>query len=437
MPAPLHRNDRIDRLALAILAAAVLTPLLLWRQDFAALHWLGDEWDQLDQIEKHGFRAWTFGFFGENFSPLFKLVWGGATLLGGGSYFALVVLVWLLHAANAALLAAWMRQAGGGRTATATALVGFGLAACHVETLTWTVQLITVQGIFFFLAAGCWWSHREAAAGWDRRSLLLLAMLVGASTFSFARGALTGGALALATLLVPAAAGETSRARGTTLQLLTVCLVPALVLTALMTGFAPGNHHRLAESGLAAPAEYAAWYLGLNPFHRFFDFVVWGPHTAFILGIGKLVLFIAGWRLAGPRLRWMLAALLLFELGNAALLGIGRFHTGLGTTISSRYQYISLLCTMPFAGICLEGLIARVLPGRTGQAAGGVALVLALAVFCLRAWPGQVRPWADDSRRVRHLLAPGAGPVAEGAITGLEWIPNDRARELVRRYQLH
>ena len=51
-----------DRRGLWLLAALTFAPLGWCGRDFGDLFWFGDEWDQLDQISRHGFWTWTIGF---------------------------------------------------------------------------------------------------------------------------------------------------------------------------------------------------------------------------------------------------------------------------------------------------------------------------------------------------------------------------------------
>lgn len=427
-----------DRWGIPILAVGSLLPLFWCLPDFRALFWFGDEWDQLDQISTHGFAHWTLGFFGENFAPIFKLVWGSVALGSGGSYFALIVTVWLAHAVTVGLLGRWLRIAGFGCVGTAVAMIGFGFAAANVETLGWAVQLITVLGMLFFLAAGQWQQAREQGEGWNPRSLLVLGLLTALSSFSFVRGALTGLALTAATIWSLWAKRRGPGAWIARWKVALVCLLPGLLSAGLIAKFAGGNHQHLAAAGWAPPAEYATWYFLLNPLHRFLDVSTWGPHTTLVLGAGKIALLYAGWRLATPSQRGLLVPLLIFDLGNALLLGLGRHHTGLLTTTGSRYQYVSLLATVPFIAVLVDAALARV-----GSRRPLAALIMAGATggvswLALSPWPATMKSWADwRGRQGRQTLLVEPNPPATGAVPGIDFMPTTKAKELIERYRLH
>jgi hypothetical protein len=317
-------------------------------------------------------------------------------------------------------------------------MLTFGLAACNVETLGWTVQLITVQGMLFFLAAGCWLSAQRNGTPWTPGSTAILAGLVTCSTFSFVRGALTG--IALAAALGLAVVFDPSERAGWRHQfrLGLVCLIPALALAVLLGVFAPGNHHRLAEAGFLAPLNFAAWYFLLNPFHRLVDVSTWGPHTLVVIGGIKIVVLIQGWRLASRAQRQLLLPILLFELGNTALLGIGRYHTGLLAATSSRYQYIALICTLPFAGVCLEAVLRTLAAHPLTRIAVGTGVVIFCGVGAGINWPATLRIWSEERGRVpRQALLVDPHPPETGVVPGIDSIPTRRAKELIREFHLH
>lgn len=415
--------------------AAAFVPLLWCWHDFRALFWFGDEWDQLDQISRVGFWKWTIGAFGENFAPALKLTWGGVALATHGSYLALVIGVWAAHAACVVVLGRWLRQTGFTAASMAIVLAGFGLAATNIETLGWTIQLLTVQGMLFFVAAAQWQQHRDTT-GWSTRAYALFSGLILISTFSFARGALVGIVLSLAALAP--IRGTAPSARRSRVFVALIGFMAAAIAIGLVMTLAGGNQHHLAAAGIRAPAAYAAAYLSLNPFYDFTGLNDWSGHTAVLFGAMKLGILGLGWATASPTQRRLLWPLLLFDLGNAALLGIGRYHTGLGTVTSSRYQYISLLCTLPFVGAAFDGLLRRFSRTPSWAATIGVAGLIATILVAVSPWPGAMRDWADGrGRNTRHLIFVASAPPAEGAVPGIPNLPTQRARELAKRFTLH
>jgi hypothetical protein len=254
---------------LPVLAAVLsLFPLVWWAKDLRDLFWFGDEWDQLDQISSAGFWNWTLSCFGENFAPLFKLSWGGLALASGGSYFFVLCAVWCVHALCVFVLGRWLLRAGFSAFGTAAVLVVFGLAYSNIETLAWTIQLITIQGILFFMAAAYWHEAHDPQNRWTFSSIAVFALLVVLSTFSFVRGVLTGCTLAFTTVAALLARPKPDRKWRASLAVLAACLIPAAVFMTVMIRYAPGNHQHLAGAGLRQPAVFGLSYFLLGPVYK-------------------------------------------------------------------------------------------------------------------------------------------------------------------------
>jgi hypothetical protein len=126
-----------------------------------------------------------------------------------------------------------------------------------------------------------------------------------------------------------------------------------------------------------------------------------------------------------------------FDLGNAVLLGIGRYHTGLLATVGSRYQYASLLGIAPAAGFWLAWHWER-LPVSAAARRLSFAVVLALAAYCMcRQWSAGLDVFTatrgSDSRR---LLLVDKDP-SPNSVPGIPFLPMDRAKALIAKYDLH
>lgn len=436
-PPPTSRvADAWERLAPAALGALALLPLVWQRAAFAELFWFGDEWDLLSQIERVGFWAWTWQVFAENFVPVFKLLWGGSVFLFGGSYLALLVLMWLTHAVNTWLLGRVLRIHEFPGVAVAFTQLGFGLTAINLETLGWTVQWSAVLATTFLLLAlerqARHPTHLTASRARDHAGLMVLAA---GSALSFSRGVLTGAVLGLGALLAPAA-GETPgwwrRGRAAAL-----CLVPALATAGVILLFATGNHRHLGGH-VGDAANYGLWYFALNPFHRLLAVDSWGPHTLTLLGVGKLALLTGVLARTRGRPRHLLLLLLAYDLGNSALLGLGRYHTGVETAISSRYQYGALLAILPFAALAVDGLLRRLPPVlRRGRLVAAVVL-LGTGFLVVRPWAREAPAFAWGRGTVtRHLLLREPHPPAMGAVPGIAFMSTEQAKHLLRHYRLH
>lgn len=416
------------------LGAVALLPPLLLPGSFAQLFWFGDEWDLLDQIARSGFWAWTWQAFAENFVPLFKLLWFGLVALGGGDYRVMLGAMWLTHALNVALLGLLLREAGLRRFPTVLCLAVFGLTPTNMETLTWTVQWSAVLATTFFLWAA-WWllRHFSTSADWSWRHHGVLCALCAASALCFSRGVLTGAALA-AMACWPLAGRQLLAAWPSRLLTAVVCLAPAVAVALLITITQPGGNHRhlgVDDGRLLRMVEFAGWYFGINPFHRLLEFESWGWRTTLLLSLAKVSLLAWGFCRAGGGLRRIFGLLIILDLGNAALLGLGRYHTGLPAANSSRYQYAALICTLPFATFWLDYWLRRWPAAARGAVA---ALLIAMAV---RDWRTELGYFAyHRGQYTRQILVDPLTP-AEGAIPGIPFLGTARARELVELYNLH
>jgi hypothetical protein len=413
-------SDRWILLATGLLA---LAPFVAYHRMFGRLYWFGDEFDLIDQFDRLGFWHWMWLVFAENFVPLFKLLWGGAVFVFGGSYAAMLTIVWLTHAVNVALLGKLMRTCGFSWVAVLTAQAAFGLTKANLETLAWTVQWSAVLSLtFLLLALDCFFRspYGRSPIAWGA-----------ASALSFSRGVLTGALLALGCAWPGFRAGFLKRAAHAAAYLL-----PAIAVGFLITVLAAGNHQHMkgheAEAGV-----FALWYYCLNPAHYVLSVESWGPRTVTILGLCKFAL--AGWAILQSRgsQRLLIILMVAFDLGNAVLLGIGRYHTGLLAAGSSRYQYASLIGIVPAFGFWLSRQWER-LPGPGAlRNLAFAALLCVTSVFLIRQWPQELDPFTasrgSDSRRTL-LVDPFPAP---NSVPGIPGLPVEKAKALIAKYHLH
>src|SRR5712691_2498180 len=178
-----------------LMAFATLLPLLVFAGEFQKLYWFHDDWDMLDGASRLGLWRWVpQPFLGESVIPVSKLLSIAAVRLFGGSYFAMIALLFATHAANVWLYGEVLRRLQVPAIAIAFALGTFGLAWSNIETLLWFIQWTPVLAMTFFLAAWLWLVAREprGPAGIAGYTLLL-----GASALSSSRGIVSGLAAAL------------------------------------------------------------------------------------------------------------------------------------------------------------------------------------------------------------------------------------------------
>jgi hypothetical protein len=404
-----------------------LAPYALFHGMFARLFWFGDEFDMVDQIDTNGFWHWTFAAYGENFVPLFKVIWGSGVLAFGGSYSAMMAVVWLAHAVNVVILGRLMRACELPWVAVLLAQVVFGLTPATIETLAWSVQLSSMLSVTFLLLAldGFFRApFRYSPIAW-----------AAASALSFARGLLTGPVLSCASLWPNGALSTAPLPKRAGFAALYAA--PAVAIGVLMAVLAPSGNQGHMEGHWGEAAAFGAWYYFLNPAYHLLGVESWGPRTVVILGMLKVAL--VAWSLARSRGRMqaLLAVLAAFDLGNAVLLGIGRYQTGLLAAVSSRYQYAALVAILPAAGFLFARLLERLpAPGAIRRAAA--AAVLALFACCLcRQWGADLDVYSESrgtgTRRILIFQA-DPGPIA---VPGYPGFSTQRAKDLIAKYHLH
>jgi hypothetical protein len=157
-----------------------------------------------------------------------------------------------------------------------------------------------------------------------------------------------------------------------------------------------------------------------------------------LLGLLKLVVIALGLAVGRGRVRTLLALLLVYDVGNAGLLGAGRYHTGLLAALNSRYYYSSLLATLPFAGLLLARMMERFLPRETPRRLAAGVLLFCLAWHCLCGWPASLVPFvAWRGTEMRRLMQAPYTSAPDATVPALEFMHIERAKALQRAFNLH
>jgi hypothetical protein len=422
-PSPLCPSRRRESVILLLTGIAALGPYVLHRRLFLQMYWFGDEFDLVDQISRLGFWHWVWLAFAENFVPLFKVLWGGAVISFGGSYAAMIAIGWVVHALNVSLLGRLMRTCGLSWGPVLAAQVVFALSVANCETLAWSVQWSATLSVAFMLAGLDRAFSRPGIAAPLGYSL--------ASGLSFSRGVLSGPLIGCASFLrdkdtpFPRRLGKAA-----------LFLAPAAVVTGLIFAFAKGNQHSIGQH-LGEAATYGVWYFCLNPVHELLRVESWGWRTTAILGLAKVSLYVWSLLRSRGRTRELFIVLVLLDLANAVLLGIGRYHTGLPSTVSSRYQYAALVSFMPLAGFWLTTLWDRLPTSAVPRNAILGLLLAGLALFLCWQWPVDLVHFAEwRGTRSRRILFVDVNPGSQ-AVPGIPELPMDRAKALIAAYHLH
>ncbi len=414
-----------------------LLPYLIHRESFDTLVWFADDLYLVDQLAHLGFAKWLLAFFTESFVPVFKLLWGGLLLLCDGSYPAMIRALWLTHAFNTWLLGRLLARAGFGGSAVVLAQVVFALTPAHLESLGWSVQWSAVLAVTCLLAGLNWHeAHAPAAGRWSLRAHGPLVLLAALGAGCFARGVLTGGVFAFALLLSMVWQRDWAAWRPRAVPVL-ACLVPSLAVAATIMLFAHGNQRSMAGHWVEA-LKFGLTYLAYNPLYLLLGEPAIGSVPYHALAVLKVALVAGGLAVARGRARALLLVLLVYDLGNAVLLGVGRHGDNLYGALVQRYVYSALLCLLPFAGVLfsrgLEHLATR--PSRQRLAVAAVALLL--AGHFLRGWSGPLATfvgWRGTEMRA-HLAAPYTTDPA-AIVPALGFMHLERAKALQRAYNLH
>jgi hypothetical protein len=392
---------------------ASMLPLFLFWRSFHQLYFFHDDWELLSEAGRTGLWKWLFQpFLGESVIPVFKLLWLGAVRLFGGGYFAMICLLWATHLANC-LLFGWLLARFHARAAViAFAVLTFGLAWSNIETLGWSMQWSSQLALLFFLAAFHLLLLIPAGAlGVAGYTLCLLA-----SALSSTRGIVCGLALALFVLLM--AADWKPKIR-----LGMASVIPAVLVILAMIPFLARH---VGGWSLQESLQYGVYYFLLNPLYHLVSIhkETVGIGTLFFYGALKITALALGWRHAEKSLRPLLLVLMALDLANAVILGFGRHYTGLDTSVSSRYQYVSLFCFGPFAA----QLAAR--PKRLAQAAIFLVWIPLLAYPWRRHAPRWAE-WRGAEIRYRLVHDPDGAHFDPSSITA------GQARELEKIDHLH
>jgi hypothetical protein len=402
--------------AWAIIAGSSLVSIIplfaYWRQ-LSLLFFFHDDFLLLHELAGSSLLRWIFHpFAGESIIPLFKFLWIGAVWSFGGSYLALIVLQWLTHLSICLEFGWLLVRLRVPAAAAGFAVLTFGLASSNIETLAWSMQWNAQLNMLFFLLA--WHAlvtilERHTGIGW----YVWYAFCIFASSLCSSRGVVCGMMLGLFIVL----SGEGVRR----IRLCAISLAPTALLVLATWLFVPP--FRETQLGHFT---YSLNYLMLNPL---FPLVPTGrlPTSPMpIVFFGAVKLFVIGWAFykSDRRLYPFLATLVAFDMATAAALGYARTWTGLSTTVSSRYQYISLLVFGPMAGILVAGWRREFKV---------IVFVLWIWLLAYR-WGPSLDYWAIwRGTNIRIALArnPPNAPFDPSRLSTAE------ARKLVERFQLH
>ena len=406
-------------------ACASVLPLMFMWPKFCSLFWFEDDWALLDTLRSQGFFHWVLQPFDGIVAPVFKVVWYAAVRGWGGAYIGMISSLWICHAANTWLLTVLLLRIGLSPAGALIAALTFGISWSNIETLGWAAQLFQLTSLTMFLLAFKFMLDFAE----NNRHLILSCCFACASALCFARGILSGGLVLFWFVL----AGGRNFGRRWLWGLAAVLLAPEVVITAvhyLRDAQYSGN----PANNMFLIAQFASSYLFLNPLYILFSYPgkAVGLSALIIFGSIKISLIIFALSRSDRKTRNFLWTLLAFDLGNATLLGFGRYWTGLAASVSSRYQYVSLLCFAPFLVIAAGYLIRKFLVGKFRTVCKSL-LVACWITILIVPWPRKVNQWIQWRGYGPRAQAAGTMPAQGVALCGL---PTSRIQELVREFHL-
>ncbi len=373
--------------------------------------------------------------------PLFKLLWAGAVYIFNGSYFAMILLLWITHFINVVLFGRLLLRSGFSQFTALFVMILFGTPSINIETLGWSLQWSTVISLTFFLiAAQILLDLMKTRAKPSITQTLFFFLTVTASALCLSRGVLTGVALAFICFMN---VSYTFRKPYFGLALAILATIPALTEAGLVMAYAPGSHQHILDGGHGLQmVNFALHYFILNPLFHLFSLKSINVLNLVVIGLLKIVtivyaLFLTIRSSGDTRTKLLfLILLLLYDLGNSALLGVGRYHTGIGASISSRYQYVSLLCFTPFLAIVLDKLLSVMTLRRAVRFSAQVIVLVSLLALIAWPWKQEIRWWAGlRGTEIREALK--TDPDNKLGVVYVPWISVGEAKELIQKFNLH
>ena len=435
--APFITKSLQPKHVLLIISLFALIPFLLNLEHFQKLIWFGDAWDELGRASNQGLGNWAFTVFAENYVPLFKFLWLSTIQLSNGSYIAMMSVVWITHALVVYCYGSLLIKNGVPLQGTAFSMIILGLTWTNIETLTWSIQWSASLSILFFLLAFYLLSDilkHDRHMNWKKIFLFFLCNF--ASQLCFSRGVLTGIIFSLYCLIMLALLNSK---KALPIFLSIISILPSFLLTALILKYSSGNHLSLTTAGVETyylMLQYAMHYFLLNPVSRILQ--ANGDTTSFFLLVStfKIGVFSLALFLSKGQARMLVLIFLLLDLGNAALLGIGRYHTGLEAALGSRYQYTSLICFGVPLAIIFEKIIARLNSNQKLQSGIIAIIFLAWSAFALYRWDSEIKPWVHwRGIDVRTFIANTNDSTSK--MPGIPFLTREEARKIATDYNLH
>jgi hypothetical protein len=412
-------------------AGLSLLPFVAFHRSFAKLFFFGDDWELISVVDQRGMIAAAFKPFAENFVPVFWVFWAAVLHALHGSYIGDLSLMWAIHAFNVFVLIVLLEETGFPRVGAVPAGLLFGLTFSNIETLAWFTQVSSVLQVTFLLLALYVFQRYVRGRIAPQVGIASMVVCIVLSAFAFSRGIIAGFGIAAGALawrsraLVPYAIAAFAASS-------------ALLVTQFLV--VPRNTPSLSHPAWGQVVSFAIHAYLQNPLTWFL--ATPGPgmtSTPIMLLVGGLKIALVALALVRTSglTRSMLVVFIALELLYDALLGVGRWTTGIGATVSQRYQYYSLICFAPVFAMFVAEVVARFCSAITSRPARIAAAIVAAACFAYVTFG----PWGESiayfagwrGTAIRSALIKTSG----GDALPYSIISASRARELAARYGLH
>ena len=139
---------------MVVSALASMLPLVIWWRRFTLLFFFHDDWELLQGASTNALAPWLFQPFVERADySVIQIPLDRDRVVLGGSYLAMMVLLWATHFAILLLFGWLLLRLGLSAPASAIAVVTLGLPWSNLETLGWAMQWSALLAILFLLIA--------------------------------------------------------------------------------------------------------------------------------------------------------------------------------------------------------------------------------------------------------------------------------------------
>lgn len=412
-------------------------PLIWHFEYFWQFFYFMDEWDLINKMDLLGYQNWVFGFFAENFVPVFKLIWSGLIVSGNGNYHFIMVFGFLLHSLILLLIGYLLRMWGFGVFTILFSQLVVGVNYTHIEVLTWTSQYSSLLAFLSFLLVLIPFSRAyvgQIVTPWSVCALIFVVSALGA--LSFSRGVLNGvsifGCCVVLWILRDPKVKSVWRAGIS-------AMIPCVGIAVYIAIWSFSNSSNFSNSGSRLEAIFTHFFfrISLNPWYQQIRELQISWSQALILFQLNVMCLVFGIRWARKANRPLLYLLVLFFLGDAFLLALGRNHLHISSVAGWRYQYLILVLFTPFVGVIFEkflGFERRDLIRRVTS----VILMVVIARWVFIPWAWHLPTWSQERGTYAREKIVDDGLVAEDYdISKFDEVTNERALELKEKYNLH